>query len=192
MHVGKKSGVRGSEFGVINPQSAIRTPHSKGFTLIESIMTIVIVGIISGIAALIIIEAMSSYTQEQNLSDVHYQARLAAGRMVRELRMINSAGNIGTNAIGTITGNPTNSIIFTDQTGANVRFWLNGQTLNRTVGGVDSALAVGVTTLEFRHYDIASALTTSAPAVWTIEISLTDTRGSQSLPIRTRVYPRNF
>jgi len=168
------------------------TPNSNGFTLIELVMTIVLVSILAGLAAVIILQGIRAYSEENYQSDAHYQARLAVERMARELRMVNSAGNVGTVAIGTITGNPTSSFIFTDQTGTNVRFWLNGQTLNRTVGVVDSALAVGVTTLDFRHYNILSAPTTTALEVWTIDISLTDTQGSQSLPISTRVHPRNF
>jgi len=174
------------------PNSTLHTPNSKGFTLIEAIITIVIVGIISSIAALIILAGMKASSKEQNLSNTHYQARLAMERMAREIRTINSQGNVGTVAIGTITGNPTNSLIFTDLTGTNITYSLSGQTLNRTVGGVPSTLATGVTTLEFRHYDIANALTASALAVWTIDISLTDTQVADSLPMRTRVHPRNF
>jgi prepilin-type N-terminal cleavage/methylation domain-containing protein len=172
--------------------SELLIPNSRGFTLIEAIITIVIVGIISSIAALIILEGMQASSKEQNLSSAHYQARLAMERMAREIRTINVKGNVGTVAIGTITGNPTNSLIFTDLTGTNVTYSLSGQTLNRTVGGVSSSLAAGVTTLEFRHYDIANALTISALAVWTIDISMTDTQGADSLPMRTRVHPRNF
>jgi prepilin-type N-terminal cleavage/methylation domain-containing protein len=170
----------------------VRLRNSTGFTLIEAIITIVIVGIISGIAAMIILEAMSAYSKETNLSGAHYQTRLAMERMSREIRTIRQPGEIGTAAIGIITGNPTNSLIFTDLAGATIRFWLNGQTLNRTVGGVDSPLAVGVTTLQFRHYDSTNALTTNAASVWTIEITMTDTQGTDSLQMLTRVHPRNF
>jgi prepilin-type N-terminal cleavage/methylation domain-containing protein len=174
------------------PNSGLRTPNSKGFTLIEAIITIVIVGIISSIAAVIILKGMQASLKEQNLSSAHYQARLALERMARDIKTVRQKGEVGTVAIGAITGNPTNSLIFTDLTGTNITYALSVQTLNRTVGGVPSTLAVGVTTLEFRHYDIASALTTSALAVWTIDISMTDTQGVDSLPMRTRVHPRNF
>jgi hypothetical protein len=53
-------------------------------------------------------------------------------------------------------------------------------------------LATGVATLEFRHYDIANALTTNVVAVWIIDISMTDTQVADSLPMRSRVHPRNF
>lgn len=183
---------RNMEFKFIIPQSAIRKPQSNGFTLIEIVITIVVISIIAGLAAMIILQGVRAYSDEDTRSDLHYQTRLAVERMAREIRMVNSQGNVGTVAIGTITGNPTNSFIFTDLTGTNIRFWLNGQTLNRTVAGVDAALAAGVTTLEFRHYDNTKTLTTTAASVWAIDILVTDTKGSQSLPIRTRVHPRNF
>lgn len=188
----KQNRMRNGDRGALGRGAVLRISRSRGFTLIEAIITIVIVGILSSIAALIILEGVRANLKEENLSGLHYQARIAMERMAREIRMTNSQGNVGTAAIGTITGNPTNSLIFTDLTGMNITYSLSGQTLNRTVGGVPSTLATGVTTLQFRHYDIASALTTSALAVWTIDISLTDSQGADSLPMRTRVHPMNF
>src|SRR5574341_583889 len=114
---GKKFGVWSSEFGVINPQSAIirqdfdelsrvahdgeqgrtiRNPQSKGFTLVEIVITIVLIGILSGIAAMIILQGVRAYSDEQSRSDVHYQARLALERMAREIRMIRSTADMST------------------------------------------------------------------------------------------------
>lgn len=45
-----KSRVRGSESDVIIPHSAFRIPHSKGFTLIELMVVITIMGILITIA----------------------------------------------------------------------------------------------------------------------------------------------
>jgi prepilin-type N-terminal cleavage/methylation domain-containing protein len=42
-----KFGVRSSEFGVLTPHSAFRNPQSKGFTLIEVILVMVIIGILA-------------------------------------------------------------------------------------------------------------------------------------------------
>ena len=178
--------------GSANPQSAIRNLKSRGFTLIELIITIVIGGIISGMAALILMQGVKAYTDEQSRSDVHYQARSAMERMAREIRTARSASEIGTAVLGTITGNPTNSFIFVDVSGTNITYSLGGTTLNRTVGGVPSALAQGVTTLQFQHYTSAGVLTTAPASVWLIEINLTDTQGTQTLQMLTRVHPRNF
>jgi prepilin-type N-terminal cleavage/methylation domain-containing protein len=170
----------------------LRVPNSKGFTLIEAIITIVIIGVISSIAALIILKGMNASSKEQNLSNVHYQARIAMERMSREIRAVRQTGEIGTAVIGTITGNPTNRIMFIDLTGATITYSLSGTTLNRTAGGIPSPLSSGVTSLQFLHYDDSNTLTTDAASVWTIEISMTDTQGADSLQMRTRVHPRNF
>jgi prepilin-type N-terminal cleavage/methylation domain-containing protein len=167
-------------------------PKSNGFTLFEIIIVIVIIGIISTIAAMIIMQGVRAYSDEQSRSDVHYQTRLAMERMAREIRMARQQSEIGTAVLGTIAGNPTNSFIFTDITGATITYSLTGTTLNRTVGGIPSLLAYDVTPLEFRHYNNVNALTTSAASVWYIDITMTSTQGVESLQMRTRVHPRNF
>jgi prepilin-type N-terminal cleavage/methylation domain-containing protein len=168
------------------------TPHSNGFTLIEIVIVIVIIGIISTVAAMIIMQAVKMYSDENARTDIHYQAKLAVERMAREIRSARQQSEIGTTVLGTITGNPTNSFIFTDITGTTITYSLTGTTLNRTVGGIPSPLAQGVTTLGFQHYTSASALTTTPASVWLVEINVTDTQGANTLQIRTRVHPRNF
>lgn len=204
MQVGKKFGVRSSEtsassvelFGVINQQSAIRNLKSKGFTLIEAIITIVIVGIISGIAALIILEGIKASSKEQNLSDAHYQARIAMERMAREIRLIRSQ------TVGDIPTMAAADLVFCDVTGKAVEFQLAaGGILNRREsatcaplvwGGWNALSASGVNPLTFTYLDSTGSGGATAANLWFVEINLTDTQGSESLPMRTRVHPRNF
>lgn len=161
-------------------------PHSKGFTLVEIIITIVIVGIIAGIAAMIIAEGVRAYSDAQVRSDVHYQARLAMERMAREIRMIRSCGDI--NPPGS---NPSGTISFTDINGNGVNFSsAAGNNLNRGA----NLLARGITSgqpFTFLAAD-GTTLTTACPGIWLVQIDLTSTQGSETLQIRTRVHPRNF
>ncbi len=178
---------RNTDFKFIIPQSAIRNPQSNGFTLIEAIITIVIVGIISGIAALIILEAMKANSKEQNLSDAHYQARIAMERMSRELRLIRSTADITTSTV--------TKLYFIDVNGATSGFDWTSPILNRWNGVSNDVLASGVAAFSFSYYkndNTVAVLPADLGLLWFIDIAMTSQQGSESLQMRTRVHPRNF
>ena len=161
-------------------------PHSKGFTLIEIIITIIIVAIISSIAAVIISGGAESYSDGLLRSDIHYQAKLGVERAAREARMVRSCGDI----VG--PANPSATLSFTDITNTVVTFTVAGSTLQRN--GV--TLANNVTTAQpFRFLDSSGNPTTSCASpndIWFVEIALSVQQGAESLDMRTRVHPRNF
>jgi prepilin-type N-terminal cleavage/methylation domain-containing protein len=180
------------------PNSTLHAPNSKGFTLIEAIITIVIVGIISSIAALIILEGMKASSKEQNLSGVHYQARIAMERMGREIRLIRWNTTLAQADVTTMTAT---DLIFCDVTGKAVEFQLAGSVLNRREsatcsplawGGWNTLSSSGVNPLTFSYLDSTGAGGATAANLWFVDINLTDTQGSDSLQMRSRVHPRNF
>lgn len=171
----ERAGVRGN--------LPIRNPQSKGFTLVEIVLTIAIVGIIAGVAAMIIMQGAQTYTTEQSRGEAHQQARFALERMSREARSIRSCGDINAPV------NPSATLSFTDITGNAIAFSVAAGNLMR---GAD-LLASGVTTAQpFRFLDNAGSPTTSCPGIWFIEIDLADAQGAESLQLRTRIHPRNF
>ena len=178
----------------INPKSAICNLKSRGFTLIEVVITIVIVGIIAGIAAMIILQGVRAYSAEQSRSDVHYQARLAVERMAREVRLVRSR---------TVADIPTmtpTDLLFCDVTGKAVEFQLVGTALNRresatcspSAWGGWNALATGVTPLTVSYFQRDGVTAATATTLWFVVIDMTDVQGSETLRLRTRVHPRNF
>lgn len=160
-------------------------PHSNGFTLIEIVITIVLVSILAGIAAMIILQGVRAYSDERSRGDVHYQARIAMGRMAREIRVIRSAADI-------TSYTPTN-LRFTDVNGATVGFeWIN-PTLNRWNGVSNDVLANGINPFSFSYFMSDGVTPAVLPAdLWFVEITMTSQQGTESLPMRTRVHPRNF
>jgi prepilin-type N-terminal cleavage/methylation domain-containing protein len=167
---------------------------SKGFTLIELIITIVITAIIAGMASLIIMQGVKAYTDEQSHSNVHYQAKLAVERMAREIRLIRSQ-----TAVDVPTMNATD-LLFCDVTGKAVEFQLAGITLNRresatcsplTWGGWN-ALATGVAPLTFSYLQQDGVNAAAATNLWYVAIDVTDVQGADTLRMRTRVHPMNF
>jgi len=189
--------MRNSKCGTTTHNSELRTPNSKGFTLIEIVITIVLLSILSGLAAMIILQGVRAYSDERSRSDVHYQSRLAMERMSREIRMIRGGSEFGAPGIpvlGTITDNPSSAFSFVDMTGTQITYALAGLTLNRTAGATN-VLAQGVTALSFTCFNNAGVQVAPGAAsttVWTIEIDMTDTQGSETISMRTRVHPRNF
>ena len=171
----------------LTQNSAPHTPDSKGFTLMEVIITIVIVGIISGIAAMIILQGMQTYTKEQNLSDAHYQGRQAMERMAREIRLIRSTADI--------TASTATTLRFTDVNGSALGFQWTNPTLNRWNGVSDDVLASGVAAFSFTYYKndgTVAVLPADLGLLWFIDIAMTSQQGSETLPMQTRVHPRNF
>ncbi len=182
---GEGTGVRG--------KSEIRTPHPNGFTLVEIVITIVLVGILAGIAAMIILQGVRAYSDEQSRSDVHYQARLATERMVREIRLMRSrtAADIPTMSVATL--------MYTDINGVQMGFRLNGGAgaVERTEnnGTTWQALAINITAPGgniFTYFDSAGAVTASQADLWFVQMEFTATQGSESVTMRTAVHPRNF
>lgn len=156
-----------------------------GFTLMELILTIILIGAIGGVAGMIILEGTEASIDQEIRTDLSNQGRLAMERMVREIRAIRQAADIGP-----IAGNPAASFSFTDPTGLAVSYSLAGTVLNRGVGGMSFPLADNVALLEFRHFDRAGALTTDPAAVWRIQIDLGLSLGGEYQAFRIQVHPR--
>ncbi len=175
---GERAGVRG--------KSEIRTPHPNGFTLIEIVITIVLVGILAGIAALIILQGVESYSVEEVRSNVHYQARLAMERMAREIRLIRRASVVD------ITTMTDTNLRFTDVNGANAGFTWTSPTLSRWNGIGTAVLAPNITAFDFNYYRQDGVTPATEATLWYVEITMTSQQGSESLQMSTRVHPRNF
>jgi prepilin-type N-terminal cleavage/methylation domain-containing protein len=172
-----------------------RRPRDDGFTLVEIIITIVIIGIIAGLAAMIILQGARTYSAEDSRSNAHYQVRLAVERMAREIRLIRSqtAGDIPTMA--------ASDLVFCDVTGKAVEFQLAGAVLNRREsatcsplawGGWNALSSSGVNSLTFTYLDSTGAGGATAANLWSVVIDVTDQQGSETMNMRTRVHPMNF
>lgn len=172
----------------ISRKSEIRNLNSRGFTLVEIIITIVIVAIIAGIAAMIIAQGVRAYSTEQSRSDVHYQARLAVERMAREIRLIRSQ-----TAADITTMNPA-TIRYTDINGNQMGFRLNGNNIERTQDNAVTwqILAGSASALTFTYLQQDGVTGAAATNLWYVTIDVTDAQGAETLEIRTRVHPMNF
>lgn len=158
----------------------------RGFTLVELVLTIILVGIIAGMASVFLRQGLNAFVAEDARADITNQGRLAMERMAREIRMARSrtaADLPGCCNAGTLSFVNLNGIAIAYTTAAGNTITQNG-----------TALAAGDTVVLNFSYFQQNGVTpaTLATQVWSIQIDLTVTMSGESQAYRVRVHPRNF
>jgi len=157
--------------------------QEAGYTLIELVLTIVLVGIIAAIVGTLLLQGTQALVAEDVRSNITSEARLAIERMIREIRTIRSPTDAD------IPSWTVSDLSFVDLDGAAIAYAVGGGTLTRN--GVP--LSADVSNLSFSYFQrdgITPA--TDASEIWTIEFAFALARNGESQAFRARVYPRNF
>ena len=173
-----------------------RLRRGNGFSLIELIIVIVLVGILASFGGMLLTKVFDSYSLERSISDADWQAKLALERMARELRAVRTATATDLDiASGT-------QIRFVDMDGNGVCFYRDAATnrLMRSSDGPTSScgttdpqpLADNITALAFTYWDNTAAPAATVAGVYYITVSLTVAEGGYNGSFRTNVWPRNF
>ena len=159
-----------------------------GFTLVELIMVMVILGIIAATGAQMMGNGFKAYFTGKDITEMDGQARVALERMTRELRSVRAPTDL--------TLVPANEITFVDVDGAAIRYCMGA------VGGCPGVagdltrnaqpLSSGISNLAFTYLDRAASATAAASAVYYIGVSFTATQGTINKPYQATVSPRNF
>ena len=172
------------------PPAKRRTGTVSGLTLLELIMTMVIVAILAGGGALFLVQGTNLWTKVTFQQDAMSQADVALEHMQREIAQIKDDSSISTATSSTLAfttiGNQSVQYQYTAGTGALTR---NGQTL---AGGVQAA--------PFQYWDVKGQTLASPqvipPAtktdIWRIGITLTVTSSRETVTLGAQVLPRNF
>ena len=151
----------------------------RGFSLIEVVLVIIILGAIVGVSAQFMGTSFQLYFTSRDNLNVDAQARAALERMTRELRGVRPATGL--------TMTPATQITFTDETGTSVLYILGGGNLLRNA----QVLAGGVTGLSFVYLNSAGAVTAIAAQVFYISVQFTVTQGGKNDTYRATISPRN-
>lgn len=163
---------------------------NKGFTLIELIMVVAIVGIISTIIGAILLGSIDAWTFKFNRNDLLWDGRLAINRMVREIRTVRDSASI-------ITASP-GQFRFIDYSGsADITYSLLGTNLNRTENGTANLLAENVSSLAFTYYDASDTaipVPTVSPVtdIRRVRVNLTLTKNGENVYLRSDASTKNF
>jgi prepilin-type N-terminal cleavage/methylation domain-containing protein len=161
--------------------------RQKGVTLIEMVMTIVIVGILAGIGAVYIKGVVDLWDFWSFHSDIVSQGRIAEMRMARDIRQVKNDTSV---LIA-----DRSQLQFKDANDLTIGYSLNGANLMRN----SDILASGVTNLTFSYFNATSSPLTPLPLsaagrsdISLVGIVLTIVSGNQNKTLATQVYPRNF
>ncbi|MBI2092689.1 MAG: prepilin-type N-terminal cleavage/methylation domain-containing protein [Deltaproteobacteria bacterium] len=157
----------------------------NGFTLIELILTIIIVGIIALVSAQVLMRGIETYSLVTNRKDATQHARVGMDRMIQELMLLKSLD---------LTYASDARIDFFDATGALTNFRRASVYSTIDLFRRDDFLAGRISLLDFDFYRSNDAATTVPLAVRRINIELTTQTigGYGTVPVRTNVFPRNF
>lgn len=169
----------------------------RGFTLVEMVIVIVLVGIVFAIGGTLLSQFFNSFFSAQNITEGDWQGKVAFERMARELRSI-SVDNLGTKQLAI----SASQVRFTDTDGNNVCFYLNGSVLTRAGDGPAAAtcgptspqpLADNISLLTFSTWKTDGTDAAFVVAnVYYIAVQVTVAKGDYSGTFRTNVRPRSF
>jgi prepilin-type N-terminal cleavage/methylation domain-containing protein len=169
--------------------------NERGVTLIEMILSIILIGVIGVVASNVFLYSTRSVLTGNNVREATQVNRLAMDRMVREIR------NVADNT-RVLTANAT-TFEFLNVDGNTIKFQLTVTDLNRVFTvppnpAVTDLLAANVSALTFTYLSTTGA-TIAVPAVsptatniWWVQIALTVGTGTDTAQFRSRVHPRSF
>ena len=155
--------------------------NSKGMTLIELIVVIVLLGIIGLFTFQFLVGSVEIYIAGSNQAELLAEAKLAMERMVREIRDANSI-------LAPDSGSSGNSITFIRShytavdSGTNITFQKSGTTLERK-RGTNSPEPLA------EHVSYFNVTNNSNEIKLEMDLSL---GGGENVTLHTKVYPKNL
>lgn len=168
----------------------MRPIYIRGFTLIELIVTTVILGFIAAVTVPMFFGALDITRNPQLRANLYESANLALLRMSREIRRLKDMTTVlvATNAV----------YEFIDIDNTQIRYRQVANTLMRREGaaGIEHGLAdqIQANGLTFIYYDDQGNVipTPNGTNIRQIEIQITLQDGNQVLPVSVRVVQRNL
>jgi prepilin-type N-terminal cleavage/methylation domain-containing protein len=175
------------------------TNHGKkGFTLIELVITMVLIGIVAYIAADAMSTGIKVFFVTENRKEALDQARIAMERMTREIRNLRSNSDVG-------TGSGT-QFCFTNVNGTTISFRYSGSPANTIArqdglanlaacpGAAGNTLSNNITTLTFSYIRLDGTVDAAFSAANTkrIRIIITSNESGETVTLQSDVWLRNL
>jgi len=162
----------------------------KGFTLIEVIIVIIVVGIVSVTIGSMLLGVVKAWTFKFNRNDILWDGRIALDRITREIRTVKNNTSVTTAS--------SSLFRFTDAKNTDITYSLSSTNLNRTENGTANLLAADVSALTFTYYNSSDAVipsptvSPSATNIRRVKINLTLTKNGQNVYLQSNASTKNF
>jgi len=174
--------------GVGLPKASMK--KNKGFTLVELVIVIIIIGITASTLGFMMLGAVKAWTFKFNRNDILWDGRLAMDRMTREIRTVKNPTSVTTASAAQFR--------FIDTGNEDITYSLSGANLNRTENGTANLLAENVSSLTFTYYNSSDTVipspivSPSATDIRRVRINLTLTKNGQSVYLQSDASTKNF
>lgn len=161
-----------------------------GFTMIELLMVIVILGIITAGSSELLVQGFRAFSVEKSYNNVSWQGRITIEKMNRDLRAIRSPTDISTAT--------SSQISFTNVDGNVVTYCVSGTQMVRgnQLSCAGQALADGVSGLIFTYYNSDGVAFVPTMANYNliryVRINFSITNFGKTSKFTTLVYPWNL
>jgi prepilin-type N-terminal cleavage/methylation domain-containing protein len=152
----------------------------SGYTLVEMVVSITILGIIGLVCSGVILESMRVYSRTVPALDAGYKTDLALRTMKRDIRDLQNTASISSLSATAFT--------FKDSASNTIAYAMSNGDLTRN----GNLLAEGVTSLTFRYWQSNGSTASTAAKVHRIEVDFTVQNGSETSRARTQIFPRNL
>jgi hypothetical protein len=158
--------------------SAGMVEKNRGFTLIELIMIILLMGVISIVLGRFLLAGYQLLITSQHIENSDWAGFLVLERLTNDIHQINAASSL--------TVAQANSLTFLDTNGATIQYTFSGNTLMRN----NTLLANNLSQFIFSYRNASGAVTTVTSAIRYITVAFTTTNipsVSFSCSIGTRI-----
>ncbi|HBG45972.1 MAG TPA: hypothetical protein DDW94_03185 [Deltaproteobacteria bacterium] len=172
--------------------------RDRGFTLIELVLSITVMGFVAVTLGLLIYQATRSFATLDAQKEIAQQGTLAIERLSRELRLIRctESGNSCKPASTDITEMTSSEIRFVNTNLEGRGFRLDGSSLRFRDGSgaldPEYVLSDKISSLTFEYLKDDSTAAAATDEVWVINVNMVIASGAESFALKASVHPRSF
>ncbi|MDH4133202.1 MAG: type II secretion system protein [Gammaproteobacteria bacterium] len=160
--------------------------HGRGFTLVEMVIVIVLLGILAAVGAPMIANGMRVAVTTGTGLDTLSQMRYATERLARELREVRLNGSTYDISAASLP------VTFTKVDGTVVKISLTGSNLRIDYGATSTVLSNQASNLTLAYTNVIGTVSMSNPSFIDLSLALANATTGASYTQNTRVTLRNL